>query len=296
VPSSAAKKPQPSAPGFGFPWGLVIVLAVYAGAVYGYIWSQYWNSPEYKAALKYAHALTLLGVDDGRRCSEADLNKGFELTMEAALLMPDEVQLVEHLENLRHRFEERKFKLSKEWVNKVEMMSGHTMRIEQEKKAWLVVGSRDRGWAPDQLLQGPQRVVLWSIPGGVFIIAFWAYTRFSSKAARENEHEAQLKDSEREVEELGEFRAGLGASKRPLPKVEEDDGDTLASSPPVRVRPPTRGSGVKAVARSSAASLRPVAKSSAGLKAVARPAEKPVTRPPSLTSRPAVKKRPPDDE
>jgi hypothetical protein len=279
VPSSPAKnEPENAAPRFGVPWGLFIVLAVYAAGVYGYIYTQYWDSPEYKAALKYAHALTVLGVDDGRRASEADLNRGFELTMEAALLMPDEVQLVEHLENLRHRFEERKFKLSKEWVNKVEMMSGHTMRMEQEKKAWLVVGSRDRGWAPDQLLQGPQRVVLWSIPGGVFIIAFWAYTRFSRKAAIAKDHEAQLKDDERAVEELGDFRRGLSTTKsaRPVPKP-EDDADTLAQSPPVRARPPTRASGVKAVARSTGA-LRPV------------------TRPPSLTSRPAVKKRSPNDE
>jgi hypothetical protein len=76
--------------------------------------------------------------------------------------------LVDHLEDLRHRFEERKFKLNKEWVNAVEMMSARTLRIEQDRAAYLVVGSRARGWAPDQLLKGPERVVLWSIPGGVF--------------------------------------------------------------------------------------------------------------------------------
>ncbi len=287
------------------PWGLFIVLGVYALCVYGYIYTQYWDSPEYKAAMSYARALSILGVDDGRKCSEAELNRGFELTMEAALLMPDELQLVEHLENLRHRFAERKFKLKQESVNKVEMMSAHTMRIEQEKKAWLVVGSRERGWAPDQLLRGPERVVLWSIPGGVLIIAFWGYTRFSGKTARDKDHEAGLKESEREVEELGDFRRGLGSpGSRPAPQPdEEDDADTMASSPPVRARPPTK-SGVPAVARSSAGALKPVTRPptrASGVKAVARPPTsgagiKAVTRPPSLTSRPAVKKRPPDDE
>lgn len=261
MPSSPAKKSG----GFPIPWGLFIVLGVYAFAVYGYIWSQYWNSPEYQAAIAYGNALLILGVDDGRRCSEADLNKAFELTLEAARLIPDEEQLVEHLENLRHRFEERKFKLSSELVKKVEMMSHHTMRIKQERKAWLVVGSRERGWAPDQLLRGPERVVLWSIPGGVLIIAFWAYTRMSSKAVRDREHEEELKKTEKEVEQLGEYRSGL-EKRRPAPKV-EDDADTLAQSPPVRAKPPSSG--------------RP--KTGTGNKAV--------TRPPSLTNRPAVKKK-----
>ncbi len=248
MPSSAAKKPEAAHRKFPVPYGLFIVLAVYALAVYGYIWTNYWNSPEYKAALGYAKALMILGVDDGRRCSEADLTTAFEATLEAARLMPDERQLVDHLESLRHRFEERKFKLKPELVKKVEMMSANTMRIEQERKAWLVVGSRDRGWAPDQLLRGPERVVLWSIPGGVLIIAFWAYTRFSGKALRDKEHEAELKKAEDEVEHLGDFRRGLGtSSSRPLPKV-EDDADTLAVSPPVRARPPSKV-GVPAVAR-----------------------------------------------
>ena len=268
---SPAVKPARAPPKFPVPYGLFVVLGVYALAVYGYIWSNYWNSPEYKAALGYAKALMILGVDDGRRCSEPQLNEAFEATLEAARLMPDERQLVDHLESLRHRFEERKFKLKPDLV-KVEMMSANTMRIEQERKAWLVVGSRDRGWAPDQLLRGPERAVLWSIPGGVFIIAFWAYTRFSGKAARDKDHEADLKQSEREVAELGDFRRGL--KSRPAPKV-VDDADTLAQSPPVRARPPSQGGYVSP----SAPSLKAVAsrpKSSAGVK--------------------AVKRRPPDDD
>ena len=281
MPSPAVKKPQAAARKFPIPWGLFIVLGVYALAVLGYVWTTYWNSAEYKAALGYANALMILGVDDGRKCSEAQLNTAFEATLEAARLMPDERQLVEHLENLRHRFEERKFKLKPELVKKVEMMSANTMRIEQERKAWLVVGSRDRGWAPDQLLRGPERALLWSIPGGVLIIAFWAYTRFSGKALRDQEHEAELKKSEREVEELGDFRR----RDRPAPNV-EDDADTLAQSPPVRARPPSKGGLVSP----SSSSLKP-----ASSRPKTAPGVKGVTRPPSLTSRPAVKKRPPEE-
>lgn len=266
------------------PWGLFIVLGVYALAVLGYVWTTYWNSPEYNAALGYARALMILGVDDGRKCSEAQLNTAFEATLEAARLMPDERQLVDHLEALRQRFEERKFKLKPELVKKVEMMSANTMRIEQERKAWLVVGSRDRGWAPDQLLRGPERALLWSIPGGVLIIAFWAYTRFSGQALRAKEHEADLKQSEREVAELGDFRR-RGPDSRPAPEV-EDDADTVASSPPVRARPPSQG-GLVSPSSSSLKPARSRPPTGTGAKAV--------TRSPSLTSRPAVKKRPPEE-
>lgn len=280
---SAASKPEAKRPSFPVPWGLFIVLAVYALGVYGYIWANYYNAPEYKAALAYARAVTILGVDDGRRCSEAELLKAFSLTLEAARLMPEERGLVEHLENLRHRFEERKFKLPDDFKQKAEMMSANTLRAEQAKKAWLVVGARDRGWAPDQLLGGPERVVLWSIPGAVFIIAFWAYTRFSRRAALAKDHEDQLKGQEREVDELGNFRRGLKNSGndwkpppepawRPPPQKRDDEADTLASPPSVRARPPTQG-GARAVQR------------------------RPTTRPPTASSgvKP-VKRRPPDDE
>lgn len=137
------------------------------------------------------------------------------------------------------------------------MMSGNTRRIEQERKAWLVLGQRDRGWAPDQLLRGPERVVLWSIPGSVLIIAFWAYTRFSGRAARDKEHEEDLKKSEEEVERLGDFRRGLGG--RPAPKV-EDDADTLAVSPPVRAKPPSASTRPRTTSR-PAAKKRPTGQS-----------------------------------
>lgn len=280
MPSSPSK--QAERPKFPVPWGLFIVLGVYALGVYGYIWSAYWDSAEYKAAVSYATALSILGVDDGRKCTEEGLNRAFELTLDAARLMPEERVLVDHLETLRHRFEERKFKFSKDFLQKTEMMSANTRRIEQERKAWLVVGARDKGWAPDQVLEGPERAVLWSIPGGVLIIAFWGYTRFSAKAVREKEHEAGLKQQERDVESLGDYRRRLGPDGRPLDP-DEDDGDTIATSPPVRARPP-----------SSTTNPRP--RTSSGVKQVVRQS-RPGARPPTQ-SRPAVKKRPPprDDD
>lgn len=215
---------------FHLPWGLALVLLAYAGAVYGYIRVEYYDSPAYQASLKYARAVALLGEDDGRSCTEAELNRAFELIIEASTLLPDELELVKHLEKLRNRFEDRKFTLNPEWVKQVEMLSSRTMRIEVEKRPWLLIGSRDKGWAPEQLLAGPERTVLWSLPGAAFIILFWVYTRFSAKAARARDRVEKMEASEQELAALGEFRRGM-PSARPAPKV-EDDADTTRSPPP----------------------------------------------------------------
>ena len=243
---------------FPVPWGLFIVLAVYAFAVLGYVWAEYWNSPEYKAAQKYANALRILGPDDGRRCPEAQLNHAFDLTMQAALLLPEERELVEHLERLRYRFEERHFTLRKDWIASVEMMAARTRRIEQSRQAVLVVGTRDRGWAPDQLLAGPERIFLWSLPGAVLIIAFWGYTRFSSRRVREQEHEADLKRQEREVRELGAFRRQIRTRTPDDLEVVTQPEAPIEAAPP-RPRPKTTGSR-PAVKRVTSSSARPAVK------------------------------------
>jgi hypothetical protein len=274
------------------PYGLFIALGVYALAVLGYVKFQYWDSPEYQAAEHYGRALYLLGVDDGRKCSEAQLTEAMTEVLEAARLVPDQKFLAEHAERLRWRFDERKFKIPKDLERHAELVSATAQRREREKDPLLVVGVRDRGWAPEQLLGGPRRAVLWSIPGGVLIILFWAYGRFSARAVREKEHEDDLKKSEAEVKALGQFREGLQKAPSKYAAAEDDDdGDTLADPPkprpsPKRVptssgakavsRPPT-SSGAKAVARTPSSSGRPA-----------------VSRPPT-GGRPAVKKRPPDE-
>ncbi|GMU62142.1 MAG: hypothetical protein AMXMBFR34_39050 [Myxococcaceae bacterium] len=280
APSPAAEKKQPR---FPIPWGLFIVLGVYGLAVLAYVKFQYWDSPQYQAAQKYARALYLLGVDDGRKCSEAQLVEAMELVLEAARLVPDEIELAKHSERLRFRFEERKFKIPKDLERHAELVSATAQRREREKDPWLVVGVRDRGWGPEQLLGGPRRAVFWSIPGGVIIILIWTYGRFSARAVREKEHEDDLKKSEAEVRALGKFREGLkqAPSRYEAPEDDEDEGgDTLADPPKPRPSPkrvPT-GSGAKAVARPA---------SSPG-----RPGE---SRPASSNGRPAVKKRPPEE-
>jgi hypothetical protein len=303
VPTFDPPRPLPPKPGprpkFPVPWGLFIVLAVYALAVWGYIWKTYWTSDEYLALQAYKEAMLRLGVKEGETCSEADFLIGFDKLLEAARLMPEERELLVKLERLRYLAEQRKFKLSKEQVRHVEMMALRAKNIAEERKPWLVVGTRDKGWAPDQLAQTPQRIVWWSIPGGLVIIAFWGYLQFSARRVRAQEHEADLKKAEREVEELGEFRRGLGVSKSSLPPVEDDDGDTEAEPPKPRpgsssgrpaVSRPATTSGAKAVSRPPTSGVKPVSRPPTASSAKA------VSRPGTSGSRPAVKRRPPDEE
>ncbi len=289
-PAAPVKAPAPR-PKFPVPWGLFVVLAIYALAVWGYIWKTYWTSPEYLAMEAYGEAMVRLGVKEGETCSEADFLTGFDKLLEAAVLVPEERELLVKLERLRYLAEKRKIPLSKEQLRHVELMALRAKNIAEERKPWLVVGARDKGWAPDQLAQTPSRIVWWSLPGGILIIAYWGYLQFSAARVRAKEHEADLKQSEREVEELGDFRKGLGTSKSSLRRVEaeDDDGPTQADPPPRR-RPVSTG-GRPAVKRPGTAS---------GAKAVSRPptasGAKAVSRPATSGGKPAVKRRPPDEE
>lgn len=314
-----SKSPAPPAPAkrraFPIPYGLFIALAVYAVAVLAYIKFEYWDAPGYVAAEKYSRALWLLGADDGRKCSEAQLTEAMELILEAARLVPDEKSLAEHTERLRYRFEERKFKIPKDLERHAELVSATAQRREREKDPWLVVGVRDRGWGPEQLLGGPKRAALWSIPGGVLIILIWAYGQFNARKIREREHEDDLKKAEAEVTALGQFREGLkpAPSKYDVPDDDDGDDDEAGDTIAEPRRRPTTSSGAKAVARpptspgakavsrpptspGAKAVSRPV--SSGGRAAVNRPASsggRPAVSRPPTTSRPPVKKRPPDE-
>lgn len=272
---AATKKPPP--PKFPVPWGLFVVLSVYALAVVGYIWKTYWESPGYQAAEHYARALSLLGVDDGRKSNAEELEAAFGHVLEAARLVPEDKGLAQHTERLRWRFEERGFKLNPDLVRKSELVSKAAQRVEEERSPWLAIGSRDRGWAPDQLLAGPERVVWWSSPGAVLIIAVWVYGQFGAKKAREKEHEENLRKDEAAAKALGAWRDGLGTSARG-----DDDADATIAEAAPPPKPRTTNSGRRAVERASSPGRPAVSKSSAGRPAVSK----------STGGRPAVRRKP----
>jgi hypothetical protein len=181
---------------FPVPYGLFIVLAVYALLVLGYVWATYWNSPEYLAAEHYAQASDLLGLDDGKTASKEILLSAYNHYLEAARLVPRALVLHKRVEAMRWRLDERGFKLDHDMQMRAEAVSMLWQRIQQEQDPILVVGARDRGWQPAQLLEGPGRSFLYALPGGLVIILIWGWTRFSGRRVREQDREKELKQIE----------------------------------------------------------------------------------------------------
>ncbi len=205
-PRTNRAEPKPK---FPVPWGLFIVLTVYALGVLVYVWQEYWESPLYQASQHYAAAMELLGVDDGRSCTPEQLKQGFDELVETARLWPEEQDTAEHVERLRHRFEERGLKLDAERVRRAEAVSVLARRIREQRAPILVVGARDRGWAPDQLAAKPKTVAVWSVGGAVLIIAVWAYLQFAAWRVRSKERLEYVDEIDDQVREAGQFRKGL---------------------------------------------------------------------------------------
>ena len=210
MPANEARRlparPAPP-PKFPVPWGLFIILAVYALCVVGYVWKTYWDSPEYRAAELSDHAIHVLGVDDDRKATPEQLRLAFDEFLECARLLPEEPQFADNLERLRSRFAERRIPLDQERVRRAEAVSALSRRVQEERSPLLVVGARDRQWAPDQLIAGPETIFWWSLPGAVLIIGVWAYLRISAYLARKSEHEQQLDAVKDEVRALGRAKS-----------------------------------------------------------------------------------------
>ncbi|MBI3182560.1 MAG: hypothetical protein HYZ28_10520 [Myxococcales bacterium] len=191
------------------PWGLLLALGVYATAVLWYIQHTYWSSPEYQAAVHLYRAQEILGVDGGRKAPRERMLEAYQHLLEAARLMPQVKELHELLERLNWRFEERKLGLPSELRLRAEAVAAVWQRIQRERQPILVVGVRDRGWAPDQLAEGPGRAFRWSLLGVLLIVVAWGYGRFNEKRSRERKREEEIRAMEREVEELAGQREKL---------------------------------------------------------------------------------------
>jgi hypothetical protein len=200
----AAAKPRQR---FQVPWGLFIALAVYAGMVAGYIQLTYWSSPEYQAVQHFDRAWEILGPAEGRTASREELVAAYEHLLEAARLAPDVTKLHEQLERLNWRFEERHLSMPDDLRRRADAVAVLWQRIQQERAPILAVGVRNRGWAADQLREGPGQAVIWSLVGVLVILGAWAYLRFGARQVQEVERDKELKQMEAEVRELAGHRA-----------------------------------------------------------------------------------------
>ena len=202
VPAVAAAKP----PRLGVPWGLFVALGIYALLVLGYVWATYWRSAEYQAAVNWDQAWSILGRDEGRSATQVELTLAYRHLLEAARLKPEVKSFHTELERLNWRFSEKKWEVPPDLRHASEAVASLWQRIQQERKPILVVGLRDKGWAPEQLVKGPKRVLMWSPVGGLLVIAVWAYGRFNVKRVREQEKEVEAQKLERELAERAQMR------------------------------------------------------------------------------------------
>lgn len=205
TPAPAENKRPP----FPFPWALVVALAAYYGLVTGYVWLQYWDSPEYAAALHLQQAGGLLGKEDGRTANQEQLLEAYSHLLEAVRLLPDEAWIHKELERVHARIEQRGWQLPQDLKHRADAVAIVTERREAARKPILAVGARDRGWDPESLLAGPGKTFAWSLVGAFGIVVLWAQVRFSSRRMREEDREVELRKMEEEVERLGEWRKGL---------------------------------------------------------------------------------------
>lgn len=202
VPRTDPQITVPAAKGarFPVPWGLLIAWAVYALLVLGYIWGTYWRSADYQAAVHYRNAHEILGPSEGRHSTHEELKQAYRELLESARLKPEVRTFHDELESLNWRFDERHWKVPEDLRYSADAVATTWMNIRKENAPILIVGARDRGWAPDQLVEGPMRTLRWSPIGILLLTVLWAYGKFSSKRVRDLEHEQELRAVENELE------------------------------------------------------------------------------------------------
>lgn len=248
---------------FRIPWGLLLALAAYYGLVTLYVNVQYWQSPGYLAAEHVVKADRLLGREDGRDANQEALTEAYDHYLEAARLMPQEAWLHKKLETLNWRFDGRGWEVPLELRRRADALGLVWQRIATAQKPIMAVGVRDRGWDPDSLLNGPGRAFAWSLVGAFGIVVIWAQVTFNAKRVRAREHEADLQQQEKDVQELGQWRKGLKSTAmdertppegRPVDQEPEEDRTPPERRPARKVAGPARPGGQ---ARTGPAARRP---------------------------------------
>lgn len=188
------------------PWVLFVLVGIYVAGIGGWLAYRYYTSREYQAAVAYQEAWSILGVDGGKRVSDAELQRAFELLIHAAYRMPEVKTIHEDLERLRWRYEERKLPLPRALEFGAEEASRRWTEIQKANAPILVVGLREHGWDFETLSRTPAKILLWSaILGGLLLLVF-TYLWWTGVVAEWERTEERVREREVEVEALGEFR------------------------------------------------------------------------------------------
>ncbi len=235
-PEQMKRPPSKSRLPFPIPWGLVVLLGIYAGAVVFYIDATYWSTPGYQAAEHVEAGAILLGGDEGKSLDQKKMEEAYSHYLEAARLMPELRWIHEKLQRLRYKMDERGMKLSKELVMRSEALAVLLQRAEQADAPMLLISARDRGWTSEAVLSGPKTVALWSIPGGILISIFVIFRTWTEHRLRTEGKEGESQKLEKELVELE--RARTVGSVNEDGSFNDRDGDVLLEERKPR---PSRG-------------------------------------------------------
>jgi hypothetical protein len=79
-------------------------------------------------------------------------------------------------------------------------------RLEEAQEPLLATGARARGWQPGQWMEGPRRVLWWSLLGAAGVVVLWVASQLSARRVEAERTEERIRRAEEDVEALGRFR------------------------------------------------------------------------------------------
>lgn len=177
---------------FHFPWGLLILLGVYAWGAQAYVKHLEETSPLARAQLLVDRGSMFLGKDYGITASDSNLIAAYGVYLEAASIVPGDKWVFDKLDTIRHLALRRNLTIPEDLQQRADFLGRQNLIEDKHRLKFLVAGPSDI-WNFDTIRSSPRTAATFAIVGGLLICLIWSYTQFQSgKAitAQEDEKEA----------------------------------------------------------------------------------------------------------
>lgn len=195
------QKPPPRRKPRLFPIGLLVTLAVYGLLAREYIRREYYQSPQFQAAVRLRQAQELLGRDDGRTARREDLLEALRLSVDAAGILPDNAWAHRRAEIIAARMSERRVDVPDAIRRKMDMLGAKWRRMQDDRTWELPVTARDL-WDVDAVIRAPRTAVNVAIGVGFVIVLVWASMVYQDRLRRraaEDQKRTELKEDLRDL-------------------------------------------------------------------------------------------------
>lgn len=190
---------------FHVPWGLFLVLGLYAAGAYSYV--QYTNStsPQTLAAKHLAVAEDILGKDNGESAKSDQLQVAYQELIDALTITPEDAWGHQQLEVVTWELNRRGQKPPAELKRRGDFLAASWQNMQAAKTSQLPESPRER-FGLDELEDSASRAKRYIALGSLIIILLWAYKEFQDYKfmhRREDEHEVLHRE---ELLDLGSHR------------------------------------------------------------------------------------------